>query len=136
MMCGTFQVFIFKKIIRHCNLFNLHSETLPRVTKSFSSKLISFNCVNTSSILTMIFTNLRLGVVLFRSCVLSHWTRLQIKEIEINSRLAASYILANEIKNFFFFDWDSLHARLNSHYKAWSYKKKKHKKIKAYRKSL
>ena len=28
---------------------------------------------------------------------------------------------------FFFFNWDSLHARLNSHYKAWSYKKK-HKK--------
>ena len=35
-----------------------------------------------------------------------------------------------------FFKWDSLHTRLNSHYKAWSYKKKKHKKIKAYRKSL
>ena len=29
-----------------------------------------------------------------------------------------------------------VHARLNSHYEAWSYKKKKHKKIKAYRKSL
>ena len=27
-----------------------------------------------------------------------------------------------------FFNWDSLHARLNSHYEAWSYKKKKHKK--------
>ena len=28
---------------------------------------------------------------------------------------------------FFFFNWDSLHdARLNIHYKAWSYKKKKH----------
>ena len=36
----------------------------------------------------------------------------------------------------FFFNWDSLHARLNSHYKAWSYKKKKHKKNKAYRKSI
>ena len=35
-----------------------------------------------------------------------------------------------------FFNWDSLHARLNSPYKAWCYKKKKHKKIKAYRKSL
>ena len=31
--------------------------------------------------------------------------------------------------------WDTLHARLNSHYKARSYEKKKHKKIKAYRKS-
>ena len=31
--------------------------------------------------------------------------------------------------SFFFFDWDSPHARLNSHYAAWSYKKKKkHKK--------
>ena len=36
----------------------------------------------------------------------------------------------------FFFNWDSLHARLNSHYKAWSHKKKKHKNIKAYRKSV
>ena len=35
-----------------------------------------------------------------------------------------------------FFNWDSIYARLNSHYKAWSYRKKKHKKIKAYRKSL
>ena len=35
-----------------------------------------------------------------------------------------------------FFNWDSLHAPLNSHYKAWSYKKKKHKKIKTYKKSL
>ena len=25
----------------------------------------------------------------------------------------------------FFFNWHSLHARLNSHYEAWSYKKKK-----------
>ena len=29
-----------------------------------------------------------------------------------------------------FLNWDSLHARLNSHYKAWGYKKKKHKKMK------
>ena len=36
----------------------------------------------------------------------------------------------------FFSNWDSLHARLNSQYKAWSYKKKKHKKINAYRKSI
>ena len=35
---------------------------------------------------------------------------------------------------FFFFNWDSVHARLNSHDKAWSYKKKE--KIKAYRKSV
>ena len=35
-----------------------------------------------------------------------------------------------------FLNWDSLHARLNSYYEAWSYKKKKHKKITAYRKSV
>ena len=28
----------------------------------------------------------------------------------------------------YFFYWDSPHARLKSHYEAWSYKKKKHKK--------
>ena len=36
----------------------------------------------------------------------------------------------------FFFNWYSLHARLNSHYKACSYKKRKRKKVKAYRKSI
>ena len=37
---------------------------------------------------------------------------------------------------FIFFNWDSLHAMLNSHYEEWSYKKKKHKKIKTYWKSV
>ena len=36
----------------------------------------------------------------------------------------------------FFLNWDSLHTRLKSHYMARSDKKKKHKNIKAYRKSL
>ena len=36
----------------------------------------------------------------------------------------------------FFFNWDSLHARLSSHYEARSYKKKKYKKVKACRKSV
>ena len=35
----------------------------------------------------------------------------------------------------FFFNWDSLHAKLNSHYEAWSYKKRSTKKIAGYRKS-
>ena len=30
-----------------------------------------------------------------------------------------------------FFNWHSLHARLNSYYEAWSFKKSKHKMIKA-----
>ena len=33
----------------------------------------------------------------------------------------------------FFLNWDSLHTRLNCHYEAQNYKKKKHKKITAYR---
>ena len=35
-----------------------------------------------------------------------------------------------------FFNWDSLHARLNSHNEAWSYKKRTTKKITRYRKSV
>ena len=34
-----------------------------------------------------------------------------------------------------YFNWDSLHARLDSHYRERGNKKKKHKKIKVYRKS-
>ena len=36
-------------------------------------------------------------------------------------------LVNNRIVYHLFFNWDSLHGRLNSHYKAWSYKKKKHK---------
>ena len=36
----------------------------------------------------------------------------------------------------FFFNWDLLHARLNSHYKAWSYKKKKPIKFKKHAENL
>ena len=36
----------------------------------------------------------------------------------------------------FFFNWDSPHARLNSHYEAWSYKKRSTKRITGYRKSV
>ena len=36
----------------------------------------------------------------------------------------------------FFFNWDSPHERLNSHYEAWSYKKRNTKRITGYRKSV
>ena len=36
----------------------------------------------------------------------------------------------------FFFSWDSPHARLNSHCKAWSYKKRSTKRITGYRRSV
>ena len=38
--------------------------------------------------------------------------------------------LINKIINIFF-NWDSLPVKLNIHYKVWSYKNKKHKKIEA-----
>ena len=38
--------------------------------------------------------------------------------------------------DFFLFNWDSPNARLNSHYEAWSYKKKSTKKTTGYRKSV
>ena len=38
-----------------------------------------------------------------------------------------SYDYENLLK-FFFLNWDSLHARLNRNYEAWSYKKKSTKK--------
>ena len=37
---------------------------------------------------------------------------------------------------FFFLNWDSPHTRLNSHYEAWSYKKRSTKRITGYRKSV
>ena len=40
------------------------------------------------------------------------------------------------LQGYYFFNWGSLHAMLNSHHKAWSQKKKQHKKIKAHRKSV
>ena len=36
----------------------------------------------------------------------------------------------------FFFNWDSLYSRLSSYYETWVYKKEKHKKVQAYRKSV
>ena len=36
----------------------------------------------------------------------------------------------------FFFNWDSFHARLSSHCKAWSYTKKKQNEMTTYRKSV
>ena len=37
------------------------------------------------------------------------------------------FFVQSDLDNFFF-NWDSLHARLKSHYKAWNYQEKKHKK--------
>ena len=69
----------------------------------------------------------RFQVILLDKCG-SDNTNIEVKIGNEKIKLTSSVKL--------FFNWDSLHARLNSHYKAWSYKKKEHKKIKAYRKSV
>ena len=56
---------------------------------------------------------------------------IELKKLELNCYLI--WLLRSS----FFLNSDSLHARLNSHYKAWSYKKKKNtKKSTGYRKSV
>ena len=59
--------------------------------------------------------------------------------IKIGDSTAAELARFSDVWHNFFrnflFNWDSLHARLNSHYEAWSYKKKSAKKITGYRKS-
>ena len=73
--------------------------------------------------------------------------RIQLNQLLINQLLIKSYMprhskllniqnVMNIKKVLLFFNWDSLNERLNSHYKAWSYKKKKYKKIKGNRKSF
>ena len=60
---------------------------------------------------------------------------ISLKIKSANNLIAGTHILTD---NFFLYkkNWDSLHPRLNTHCKAWSYKKKEHREIKAYRKSL
>ena len=56
-----------------------------------------------------------------KSLVLTHKIPICSISTTINCDLQRCY---NGNKDFFF-NWDSPHARLNSHYEAWSYKKKK-----------
>ena len=62
-------------------------------------------------------------VSLTKNGFLSQWVAGESEHIFWYFRCVATY---NE--SFFFFNWDTQHARLNSYYEAWSYKKKKHKK--------
>ena len=82
-------------------------------------------------------------ILLFGNCKFSLERNLSIIKASINyivSSLGGSiaYTLFLCYLHFynFFFHWDSLRARLHSHYEAWSYKKKKHKNIRAHRKSI
>ena len=57
---------------------------------------------------------------------------------KINSENIQLSIISNQTRydNTINFNWNSLHAGLDNHYDVWSCKKKLHKKIKAYRKSV
>ena len=59
-----------------------------------------------------------------------------LRVIKNRTLFTDTYFTEIPTTDFFFFNCDSLHATLNSHYEAWSYKKKKHKKITAYRKPV
>ena len=60
--------------------------------------------------------------------------KLIVKEKSIFTSMRVAGVMY--VGFFFFFNWDSLHARLNSNYKAWSYKKRSTEKITGYRKSV
>ena len=66
----------------------------------------------------------------WKTC-LTRWFGLA--RINISRTLIQKWLL---LLLLFFFNWDSPHARLNSHYEAWSYKKRSTKKITGYRKSV
>ena len=63
----------------------------------------------------------------FKESILAFWKSLPGHSVTI---------LGIENELLFFFNWDSLHAKLNSYYEAWSYKKRSTKKITGYRKSV
>ena len=56
--------------------------------------------------------------------------------VKIVSKVLFETHVANDFFFLFLFNHDSLHARLNRHCEAWSYKKKEHKKITAYSKPV
>ena len=60
--------------------------------------------------------------------LLTNVTKTSISRVVGAIDLLASKNSAGVHIKLVFFNWDSLHARLNSPYKAWSYKNKKHKK--------
>ena len=65
----------------------------------------------------------------YRKCKIKNFVVLDVRS---DSHLEAFLSKQDMV----FFNWDSAHARLKSHYEAWSYKKKKNKKIRAHRKSV
>ena len=93
------------------------------------SSFKSFNWICATIFAELIFCAYwKLGTLktFWREHLVFHWRKISYLNLTYISSLVLSFL----------FTWDSLHARLNSLYKAWSYKKKKHKKIMAHRKCL
>ena len=53
-----------------------------------------------------------------------HWNQ-QATSYPSPQLFADQIQVQKQIQVFFFFKWDSLHAKLNSHYQAWSYKRQR-----------
>ena len=120
---------IFKELSKSvfiCLVFSLFSSSSSLLLDSLLTKTSLIYCFHRFSVL---FQNLNDSD--------QYHCSLQIKTLiwSKTNRFLLLFKTLAEQKNFFL-NWDSLQARLNSHYKAWSYKKKKQKMIKAYRKSL
>ena len=65
-------------------------------------------------------------------------SQMIMKTITISRRIVISSVMkwGTLLWIYFLSNWDSIHGRLNSHYDTWSYKKKKHKMIRAHSKSV
>ena len=115
------------------SLFSLNSPSQPCHLRSLTGFWICLLHYYVSYYYVAIFTA---NIVFIAASFISHCllSSFHIRLIKINSLF--SKLLFFLLCLALFFNWDLLHAKLNSHYKAWSYKKKKHKKIKVYRKSF
>ena len=133
---ASFHHFSYKERpdLQKINLFTLlqyFSQKIPSSTvtlfpaplKSKAVQGSQFRKANIARVTECHCTNTSLNTIplIYKAWVLNQKTALFLN---------ASYLF------FFFFNCDSLHARLNSQYEACSYKKKSTKKITAYRKSV
>ena len=75
-----------------------------------------------------------IGIVRNNNPFLTYFS-LILRDVSEHISKIQDIFITKQTFRYFFLNWDSLHAMLDSH-KAWSYKKKKQKKIKAYTKSV
>ena len=99
------------------------------------TKLLTFGVSLSTAVNAELVANpIILGILFSISVILAFKSVFLARSLELGIYFSASLIFFS--KSDFFFNWDSLHTRLNSHYEAWGYKIKKDKKVKPYRKSI